>query len=354
MNQPVVPALYLSRALSDQWFLGLSVNVPFGLKTEYDSNWQGAAQSEKFEIKTLNINPSVAYRVNEMVSLGGGLNWQKLEADYVRQVGTADYPGAPFPGASSTATLKLHDTAWGWNIGALFNISPATKVGMSYRSTMKYSTTGYVTVSGPSANVNNAGTSGAKADIKLPDTFILSGTHKLDDRWQLLGDVSWTGWSSLPKVDIIRTSNTNLYIPGMAGSSAGTTAQTLNTDFRNTWRVAVGANYQLNADWKLKTGIAYDQTPVKGTDTRLVSLPDNDRTWFSLGAQWKPTKEATLDFGAAYLYIKNANIHNDQSASPSAPTAAAVALALASNRGTVDGTYKDSCWIFGLQYSQAF
>ena len=145
----------------------------------------------------------------------------------------------------------------------------------------------------------------------------------------MLGDVSWTGWSSIPKIDVIRTS----------GLQNGVTAQTLDTEFRDTWRVALGSNYQLNDAWKLKFGIAYDQTPVKGPSTRLVSLPDNDRTWFTLGAQWKPNKTSTFDLGMAYLYVKDPEINNNQ------------ALA---GRGLVAGSYQDRALLFGAQYSMAF
>jgi long-chain fatty acid transport protein len=145
----------------------------------------------------------------------------------------------------------------------------------------------------------------------------------------LLGDLSWTGWSSIPKIDIVRTS----------GAAAGTVAQTLDTEFRDTWRVAVGANYKYNDAWKFKYGVAYDQTPVKGATTRLASLPDNNRIWLSTGAQWKLSQASTLDFGLAYLYLKDAQIQNNQAAA---------------GRGALNGTYKDSGWVMGLQYSQSF
>ena len=332
-----VPNAYMSMALTKDIYVGLGIGAPFGLKTEYDNPWTGAAQSVKFEIKTININPSVAWRVNDMVSLGIGVNWQHLEAEYVRAVGVLS-PGL----AGSTATLNLDGDAWGWNVGALFKITPVTKLGVSYRSSIKHDIDGDVVVAGngtPVANGTaaalNAGgaSSNAKTSIKLPDTFILSATHELNDRWQVLGDVSWTGWSSIPKVDILRTS----------GVLNGTLAQRLDTNFRDTWRVAVGANYKLNDAWKLKFGLAYDQTPVKGADTRLVSLPDNDRIWFSLGSQWKPSKATALDVGATYIYVQDSTINNNQtSANPT------------QNRGWVRGDYTANAVILGAQFSMAF
>ena len=337
-----VPNAYLSWAVTKDIYLGFGIGAPFGLRTEYDNPWKGAAQSISFDVKTINLNPSIAWRATDWVSLGFGLNWQKVEAEYVRAVAVST-PGL----RDSTATLKLSDDSWGWNAGALFNLGPATKLGVSYRSAVKYETTGDVKVTsngGAAAGattiaLNNAGgSSDTKASIKLPDTLIFSLSQKLSSQWELLGDVSWTGWSSIPKVDIIRTS----------GVLNGQNAQTLHTDFRDTWRFAVGANYMLNDAWKLKMGIAYDQTPVKGPDTRLVSMPDNNRTWFSAGAQWKPSKGMTVDVGGAYLYVKDAEINNNQiPATLNAQTAS-------SNRGYVKGTYSDSAFLLGAQFSMAF
>ncbi|HEX5392012.1 MAG TPA: outer membrane protein transport protein [Rhodocyclaceae bacterium] len=325
-----VPNFYFSTAASKDLSFGVGVGAPFGLMTKYDSSWSGAAQSVKFDVKTMNINPSVAYRINETISIGGGLNWQRLNANYDRLAAVVAV--GPFPASVTSTTpvsLSVSDESTGWNVGALIKLSPATKLGLSYRSEIKYHAAGQVMVTGSSALLNGARSSNVKADITLPDTFIASLTHQLDDRWNLLGDISWTGWSSIPKIDIIRTS----------GSSSGLTAQTLNTDFRNTWRVAVGANYKYSDSIKLKMGVAYDQTPVKGETTRMVSMPDNDRLWLSFGTQFQVSKDSAVDLGIAYLYVRDAKINNDQTAD---------------GRGTITGTYKDSGLILGAQYSAAF
>ena len=319
-----IPNAYMSWAMRKDLHLGLGVAAPFGLKTEYDNQWVGAAQSTMFDVKTYDINPSVAFRVNESVSVGAGLSWQRLTAEYLRQVAVVSAVTSASPLA-----LNLNGDSWGWNVGALLTLSPATKVGLSYRSRVKYDLTGDINITGPSPALNASRSSNARADLELPDTFILSGTHQLSDKVQLLGDLSWTGWSSIPKLDILRTS----------GALAGQIAQTLDTDFRDSTRVAVGVNYQYRGDLKLKFGVAYDQTPVKGASTRLVSLPDNDRTWLSGGAQWTVGKGGVLDIGATYLLLNNSQIDNNQ---------------LAEGRGRITGEYSANAWIFGLQYSRAF
>ena len=331
-----IPNGYVSWALNKDFYVGLGIGGPFGNATKYHKPWIGSAQSDEFDIKTININPSIAFRVNEMVSLGAGVSWQKIEADYYRQVGIL----GNLPRVESH--MSISDDAWGWNLGALFTLSPTTKVGVSYRSAIQYHTDGKVKLSGdgtPAGDVtaNNLGNAGGqsdvKADLKVPDTFIVSVTQKLSDRWEMLGDVSWTGWSSIKNVDIIRTD----------GLLVGQTAQVLEADFKDTYRVALGANYAYSDALKFMFGLAYDQTPVKKASTRLTSLPDNDRTWFTLGAQWKPAREQTLELGAAYLYIPKTKINQDETSTNPL-----------TNRGTVIGDYNSSVWIFGAQYSLAF
>ena len=335
-----VPNGYLSWALTKDVYVGVGFGAPFGLKTEYDDRWIGAAQSVMFDIKTYNINPSIAFRVNEKVSLGFGVNWQKVEAEYVRlaTVGGAALGPQLAYGDRVTSTMNLDDSAWGWNAGALFTLSPSTKVGLSYRSKIKYHTEGDVKLTSDGTvpgNLTQAGfvadgrQSDLKADLTMPDTFIMSVTQKLNDKWEMLGDISWTGWSSIPKVDIMRSS----------GIRSGQNAQTLDTEFKDTWRVALGANYALNDAWKLKYGIAFDQTPVKKAATRLTSMPDNDRIWLSLGAQWAPNKNSKLDLGATYIHVKDSKIDNNQSAFA---------------RGHITRDYEGNIWILGAQYSMSF
>lgn len=320
-----VPNAYMSWALTKDLYAGIGFGAPFGMVTEYDNPWVGGAQALKFDIKTYNINPSLAYRLNDKVSIGAGVSLQRMEVEYAR---LATVTSAAL--AATKATLNADNDAWGWNVGALFNVSPTTKVGVSYRSKIKHDLKGDLTVKGPAAGASAALTTGnARADVELPDTFILSVVQNLNDKWEMLGDISWTGWSSIPKVDIVRTS----------GTLNGATVQTLETKFRDTWRYALGANYRLNEMVKLKFGVAYDQTPVPSDQHRLVSLPDSNRTWFSTGAQVKLNKDSMVDLGVAYLRVPETHIDNNQTAL---------------GRGRVSGVYDARVWIMGAQYSMAF
>jgi len=322
-----VPNIYLSYQIHPQWWLGLGVGAPFGLTTEYEEGWVGRYHSEKFAIETININPSVAYKVNDQLSLGLGVNWMHIDADY-RLATPAGFH--PLLGPLDLDTrVKMKGEAWGWNAGILYQATPSTRLGLSYRSQVKITPDGTTKLSNrnippglPAPNFNWD----AEATIKLPDTAIFSVVHDLNTRWQLLADISWTGWSSIPHLEI-------------ENSGAGAQNSDLKLNFKDSWRVALGANYHYNEQWTLKGGVAWDQSPVRDENYRPTSLPDSDRYWVSIGAQYRPTKNATLDFGYTHLFLKNTDINNDSDLA---------------KRGLVRGTYKNSGDILGVQFSYRF
>ena len=133
--------------------------------------------------------------------------------------------------------------------------------------------------------------SGVNAEVKLPDSFSIALSHSMD-RWQFLADYTWTGWDSIQDLSIYRR----------APRAAACSSTPLN--FKNSWRAGLGVNYQLNPEWKLRGGIAYDTTPVQDA-YRTPRLPDQDRTWLSIGAQWTVSKQLAIDFGYAYLFVRD-------------------------------------------------
>ncbi len=294
-----VPNAYFSMQLTPNLYLGFGVSAPFGLATKYeDANWIGRFQAIKSEIKTINYNPSIAYKVNDKVSLGFGVNYQTINAELT----------------SAVSALKGDDTAWGWNAGALFTLSPAMRVGVSYRSAIDYTLEGSATTAVSSTPV--------KASVKLPDTFILSVWQQVSDRWEAMGDLSYTNWSTLKSLDVINRNTGNQL-----------TSETFN--YEDSWRFAWGAAYKATDALKVKFGIAYDRTPVTDND-RKARVPDNDRIWFSLGGQYDAGKIGKLDLGYAYLYLKDADITQTVGAS------------------TLRGSYENSGHILGVQYSVGF
>lgn len=335
-----VPNAYLSWQASPDWFLGLGISAPFGLATKYDDSWIGRYQSTQFSIETVNVNPSVAYRINDRLSIGAGINWQYLNADYRRNLPAAGLASRLPNGLPPTAftqlagqlaaspdlnaKAKLSGDAWGWNVGLLYQASDNTRIGVSYRSAMHYKLSGTTTlkdIPGMFAGKLPASASN-RAAVTLPDTAILSVLHDLNDKWQLLADVSWTGWSSLPSLDIDN---------GALGEDH------LKLEFRDTWRVALGANYHYSPSLTLKAGLAYDQSPIPSSTLRPTSLPDNDRISLSIGTQYRLSERTTVDVGYAHLFF-HPRINNNSDP----------------KKGTVSGDWQASADLFGVQVSYRY
>jgi long-chain fatty acid transport protein len=331
-----VPNAYFSWEVTPRVWLGLGVGAPFGLMTEYDNGWAGRYHSEKFSIESINVNPSIAFKATDTLSFGAGVNYMHLDADYSKAIFGPAFAQTPaqVPALMGDLDAKVNASgdAWGWNVGMLWQATPATRVGLSYRSKVKIDADGTTKVSNRSVGAVGAGaltglgilgSHNAETSVELPDTAILSVVHQLDDRWTLLGDVSWTGWSSIPELKI---------------RSSGLPDSTLDLRFKDAWRVALGAHYKYSDAWTFKGGVAWDQSPVQDDAFRPASLPDNDRYWVSLGAKYNFSKTTSIDVGYAHLFVKSTSVNNTSS----------------KEAGTLKGDYDSSADIIGVQFSHQF
>jgi long-chain fatty acid transport protein len=313
-----VPDLYYAMDAGDKLKFGLGINAPFGLKTEYDPTWIGRFQAIKSEIKSLNVNPSLAYKLNDTVSLGAGVSAQYVDVTLTRAVNF----GA---GGEGAVNISGDDWGYGYNVGALFELSPAARIGVAYRSNISQHLEGSAQFTRPAGVPSAAAPDGnVTADIDLPETASLSGVRQLDAQWTLMGDVTWTGWSRFKELKIVRTS--------------GAVLSTTPENWKDTYRYALGVNYRSSDKLLLRAGIALDQAPVSDA-FRTARIPDQDRTWLSVGANYRVTESASVDVGYAHITMKDANINDDQRAT---------------GNGLVSGTYGNKIDILSVQYNHAF
>ena len=231
------------------------------------------------------------------------------------------------PGKEGLASITGSDSAWGYNLGALFDLSPQTRVGLAYRSKIDYTLEGDITfasVPAPLAASPLLANGPVKLAITMPDSFSVSGFHQVNEKWDVMADATWTKWSVFQQLKIDRTSGANV--------------TTVTENWEDTWRVAVGANHHYNSQWTARVGVAYDQAPVSDA-YRTARIPDNDRTWLSLGGQYKPSSTSAIDFGYAHLFVSDAKIADNQTAD---------------GKGNLVGPYSNSVDIFSVQYTQNF
>jgi len=323
-----VPDFYATLPVGDRFSIGFGVSAPFGFKTEYDSDWIGRFQGINSQLTTINYNLAAAFKVTDSISIGAGVNYQFLQTDLTNSI------AAP-PFGEGLTELKAQDSAWGWNVGALFQVSPDMRIGVAYRSSLDYTVKGTVnsTLLANGAQISS-GTFNASADVTLPDMASLSIVQKFGDKWDMMSDITWTHWDVVQRVNIVDT-------------ASGATRQQLALNFQNAWRLSLGLGYHLSESWTLKGGFAWDQSPVQD-QYRTVRLPDNDRYWFALGARWRPSKALTFDVGYAYLWLPSTSINSTQ-VQPGVPAALAPAFT-----SVVGGEYSNSANILALQVSYTF
>jgi long-chain fatty acid transport protein len=314
---------------------------------------------------SLNVVPSLyaALPIDRQWSFGVGVDWQRIDAELTSRVnysaalaqgaGQAAAGGlipaalvpqiiGLTPGLESKVKVEGDDSTWGWNIGFLWDATPQTRIGAHYRSSVKYKVSGEVSFDHPAlptlpaplapvvgllaTNVNAAlPNGGVTADIKLPDIANLSVFHRLNERWDVMGDVQFTRWSVFKQLEFVRTT----------GAILATTPE----NFDDAWRFSVGATYRWNDAWSFRGGLAYDQSPVNTAD-RTARLPDSDRVWIAVGAQYRFNRNLTFDAGYVYIPMRTGDI--DQNAGSTAAN------------GLVKGHYESNVNLVSAQITYTF
>jgi len=316
-----VPNVYATYPVSKRFTLGAGVNAPFGLVTDYDNTWAGRYYALRSDIKTVNVNLAAAFKFHDAFSAGVGANHQNLNAELTQAVDFATICNAGaligIPGAGACggpggfthpnnpndghAKVTAKGDAWGYNAGILSQLG-ATRVGLAYRSQMKYKLSGEFDIT-PGTNVPPAlltdpnfrlVDSGASVQATLPSTVSLSAFQQLGSRWAVMADVTRTNWSVLPELRI--------------KFDSGQRDQVVTLNLKDVYRYSVGATYRPNDSWALRAGVALDRSPVQSPADRTPRLPDSDRRWLSVGAGVRASESVSFDFGYTYIRLTDTSV----------------------------------------------
>ncbi|MGD8854468.1 MAG: outer membrane protein transport protein [Gammaproteobacteria bacterium] len=314
----VVGNLYYNLPLGHDLFFGMGINVPFGLATDYDDDWKGRYHAIESEVRTVNFNPTLAYKLNGLISVGAGVNLQYIDGKLTQAIdqGSLCRPalmapppagiGADFPTADATcnslgltpqgndAVAKVTGNNWamGYNLGVLLQPTDRTRVGLSYRSKVKQQLTGNARFrdADPLFTDKNVFVStDATADIDLPQSASLSVYHDINRKWAVMADVSWTGWDTFKELRIDYDS----FQPDTV----------VDESWNDTMRYALGVDYRPNSKWTLRAGTAYDETPIPDASHRTPRIPGEDRVWLSVGFGYQFNQALAVDVGYAHLFI---------------------------------------------------
>ena len=277
----LVPNGYYVTDINDRMRFGLSINAPFAVSTSYGRNWVGRYHAVDSDLLTIDINPSIAYRINDNFSIGGGVSAQYVKATLTQALFN------PLSAFTKDGYAEVEADGWGFgfNLGALYEYDANTRFSISYRSRIKHSAEGDRTISDyiPSRN----GKVSAKADVTLPDWLGVAAYHRINPQWAVMGGVRWTNWSVFDKLQI----------------DFGDGSQSLTPEhWEDSWSFGLAVSYDYTPEWTFRAGYVYDQTPGPSTEFRTPRIPDNDRNAFGLGFTYHPNPRLSIDFG--YMYIK--------------------------------------------------
>jgi long-chain fatty acid transport protein len=244
----------------------------------------------------VSVMPSIAYRVNDKLSLGAGINGMYGMFDQRVAINNA----VPSLG---DGRLEIDDDTWGWggNVGVLYEPTPGTRLGLTYTSEIDLDFSGQAQFSGIgpilSALLQSRGLLDANVDVgaKVPQQVMGSVYTEIDDRWALLGNVGWQDWSEFSEVEI-----------GI-DNTQDPVSLTNPLSFDDTWHVAVGAQYRASDQWKVNVGLAYDSGFQDSNDVSPL-FPVNSAWRFGVGGERQASESFKWGFTTALLYGGNMDV----------------------------------------------
>jgi long-chain fatty acid transport protein len=351
--------------------VGVGLSVPFGLETDYDPGWVGRYAALRTKLQTFDIQPTIAYRIFDRVSVGASLDVQYASARLSRAVDFGSiganilssqfFPALPaaFAGSGVPAPLvpgfvaateqayakagfvpqgrdgvvEVHGDSWdlGFTVGAIFEYLKGDeipclqegRIGFSYRSGIEHDIRGsaqfsgvpVITASGafspvpgvtlpipafPAGNAlrNVFFNQSAAARLDLPEIYHFSIYQRFLHNFAIMGDIELQRWSRLQQIPI-------------TFNNPGTPTNVLNLQYKDAYRYSVGLEWYAAKQLTLRTGFAYDETPIKNASLRDPRIPDNNRYFLSAGLQYKPLPYLAFDVAYAHLFLPDPQVNFD-------------------------------------------
>jgi len=296
-----IPALSVVHKLDNGVALGAMVSAPFGLKTEYDAGWVGRYAAQTSDVKIVDLTLSGAIDITDRFSVGIGVIASRADVtlskavDFGALLAGSGVPGFLPQSADGLAEIKGDDNGFGYILGANLRPTDALSIGVSYRSEIDYELTGTADWTVPSNAAAVFGQvrpglfldGGAFAELTTPSILNVGAAWQVTDALMLSATYARTDWSSLREVRIqFDNPDPDSVEP---------------FEWKDSYFAALGAEFKLNDSWKLRGGVAYDETPTS-LEHRTPRLPDANRIFYSVGATWALSDAFDVNF--AYTRIE--------------------------------------------------
>lgn len=330
------PLFQAALKLSEQWRVGLGVNAPFGLETRWDyGTFPALSQSVKIpspagpvtvptgnhpttsKLEILDFVPSAAYRVNQDLSLGIGLDVYWAKSAKLN---------------SNLGELSGDGSGIGFNLGVLYRRHPLS-LGIAYRSGATLDIDGsYQPLSLPLVLSRRlAPGQGASVDLNLPWSLQLGVRYAFTP--ELAAELDWTrtGWSDFDRLDV-------------KGTSTGSLISSDVNDWEDANAYRLGVTYQVRRDTQLRLGYAFDETG-QGDDHFSARVPDADRQLFGIGVAHHLSQDLVLEAGYMYVMMDERSIRSAVPYPPGGDVNGTMAL---------NGNYEMDAHVLGVELVKSF
>jgi long-chain fatty acid transport protein len=307
-----LPAIYAGMSLSDRLNVGFGFTGPFGLVTKPDNeNWAGQFEARTSELRTYNFNPVASYRLTPTLIVGAGAQVQfadaTLKSAFPNLQAFQDlFIGVPpnlvlknaFGGSNPNLVVDGDDFGFGYTVGVLWHPFSGTDIGLGFRSSIEHTLEGDIFVAGGAL-----GSARTSTDLETPEIVTTSIRQRISERLTLLGTVQWTDWSDLNQIIVkARSSNPNL------GAVAGRPVTVLPLNWHDDWFFSGGVEIAVGDRTTLRSGVAYEESPIQNAVERSARLPDTNRVWLSVGATRNIGAAMTLNLAYSHVFFEDGSI----------------------------------------------
>lgn len=276
-----VPNLFYVNQQNDKLWWGIGIFTRFGNSTEYEPTWPGRYNSYLAKVTGVTIQPTIAYKVTDKLSVAAAADINYIKLDLKRKIPYSKLFHVTGPDVDFELTGD--NIAWGWLLGINYDFTENTSFAAVYRSKITQDMDADANFSVPLLNT------GAHGSVTLPDSLTFGIGHKFNDKTRVELGATYTKWSTYDKLEITFDKN----LP----------KSTDVKDWKDVWRYQIGVEHKLNDTWSIMGGYAYDNSPMPD-ETMDFQVPTGDRQTLSIGFK-KRSENTELAFAWGFMWIKD-------------------------------------------------
>ncbi|HCB5520628.1 TPA: outer membrane protein transport protein [Salmonella enterica subsp. enterica serovar Poona] len=273
---------FYSQKLNDNLYAGIGMYGNYGLGIDF-GNWAGDRLIKKSTMVAMTLSPSLAWKLNDRVSVGGSVNVNYGFLSLTRNVDGND------------EKEKDHDWALSYRLGLLMDLTDKTRAGIAWTSKTEYD----FNIDGKASFPNLANIEydqPISAQVNAPQQIMLSLVHDLNKQWSVMGDLGWQDWSQFGSPQI-----------AVAGRDSDKTNR-----LKDSWHAALGVQYRPTEQWRLNAGVAFDSTIYQLQSDVSLSVPTGDEWRFATGAQYQMTPQSNIGFAVSYLHMQSSRVQEPE------------------------------------------